>query len=141
MRRYIKLGGYKPYVRRKTPQALDAQLPWLRERFTAVRGNAQVLLRELRERGFKLGYSTLARVVKPWRDELVAQARATVRFETPPGQQMQVDFGELRVPIAGILMTVHLCVTTLGYSRRTYVVAFRGSCLSITRRRSSRFIR
>jgi transposase len=124
VRRYLKLGGYKPYVRRKTPRALDAQTAWLRERFTAVRGNAQVLLRELRERGVTLGYSTLARVVKPWREELLAQARATVRFETPPGQQMQVDFGELRVPIAGILTTVHLCVTTLGYSRRTYVRAF-----------------
>ena len=62
--------------------------------------------------------------MKPWREELLAKARATVRFETPPGQQMQVDFGALRVPIAGILMTVHLCVTTLGYSRRTYVKAF-----------------
>lgn len=124
VRRYLRLGGYKPYVRRRTPRALDEHLPWLRERFAAVRGNAEVLLRELHQRGVKLGYSTLARVVKPWREELLAKARATVRFETPPGQQMQVDFGALRVPIAGILMTVHLCVTTLGYSRRTYVKAF-----------------
>ena len=126
VRRYLKLGGYKPYVRRKTPGVLEPHLAWLRERFVAVRGNAQVLLRELRERGIALGYSTLARVVKPWREELAAQARATVRFETPPGQQMQVDFGELRVPSAGLLTAVHVCVMTLGYSRRTYVRAFLG---------------
>lgn len=124
VRRYLKLGAYKPYVRRKTPRVLDEHLPWLRERFAAVRGNAEVLLRELEQRGVKVGYSTLARVVKPWREELLAKARATVRFETPPGQQMQVDFGELRLSVAGILTTVHLCVTTLGYSRRTYVKAF-----------------
>ena len=126
VRRYLKLGGYKPYVRRKTPGVLEPHLAWLRERFVAVRGNAQVLLRELHERGVLLGYSTVARVVKPWRDELAAQARATVRFETPPGQQRQVDFGELRVAIAGLLTAVHVCVMTLGYSRRTYVRAFLG---------------
>jgi len=124
VRRYVRLGGYRPYVRRKTPRALQAELTWLKERFHAVRGNARVLLREAHERGLQIAYSTLARVCKPWRDELAAKARATVRFETPPGQQMQADFGELRVRIAGAMTLVHFCVLTLGYSRRTFVRAF-----------------
>ena len=124
VRRYVRLGGYQPYVRRKTPQAVQAELGWLKERFLAVHGNARVLLREARERGLAIAYSTLARVVKPWREELAARARATVRFETPPGQQMQADFGELRVHIAGAAVLVHFCVLTLGYSRRTFVRAF-----------------
>jgi transposase len=102
VRRYLRLGGYKPYVRRKKPRSLTAHLPWLKQRFHAVRGNARLLQRELAGRGVKLGYSTIARVVKPWREELAARARATVRFETPAGQQMQCDFGELRVQIAGV---------------------------------------
>jgi transposase len=124
VRRYLRLGGYRPYVRRKTPRGVLEHLAWLKERFLAVRGNARVLLREAQERGIQVAYSTLARVIKPWREELAARARATVRFETPPGQQMQADFGELRVPIAGVMTLVHFCVLTLGYSRRTFVRAF-----------------
>jgi transposase len=65
------------------------------------------------------------RAVAPWRRDLEAAARATVRFETPPGRQLQIDFGERRVEIAGEMVRVHLLVTTLGYSRRRYVRAFR----------------
>lgn len=53
------------------------------------------------------------------------QARATVRFETPPGHQLQIDFGERRIVIAGVPTKVFLFVATLGYSRRMHVRAFR----------------
>jgi hypothetical protein len=56
---------------------------------------------------------------------LAARAKATVRFETPPGKQMQIDFGEATVEIEGCKTKVHLFVATLGYSRRGFVVAFR----------------
>jgi ribonuclease VapC len=39
--------------------------------------------------------------VQRYRQELAAEARATVRFETPPGKQMQIDFGERLVEIGG----------------------------------------
>ena len=35
----------------------------------------------------------------PHRRLLAAEARATLRFETAPGRQMQIDFGEARAPI------------------------------------------
>ncbi len=60
------------------------------------------------------------------RRELAAEALATVRFETPPGRQLQIDFGEIRVCIEGEDRgKLHLFVATLGYSRRVYVRAFR----------------
>jgi hypothetical protein len=59
------------------------------------------------------------------RRELAAAALATVRFETPPGRQMQIDFGECGVTLGGERMRVFLFVATLGYSRRVYVRAFR----------------
>ena len=68
---------------------------------------------------------TIERAVAPLRQELQAEARASVRFETPPGQQLQIDFGEMRVPIGGEAVRVHLFVATLGYSRRPFVQAFR----------------
>ena len=46
-----------------------------------------------------------------------------MRFETPPGQQLQIDFGETRVWIGGEQLRVHLFVATLGYSRRLHVRA------------------
>src|SRR4051812_6884944 len=65
VRRYLRLGGYRPYVRRKTPRGVLEHLAWLKERFLAVRGNARVLLREAQQRGIQVAYSTLARVIKP----------------------------------------------------------------------------
>src|SRR3712207_8138969 len=54
-----------------------------------------------------------------------SEALATLRFETAPGEQLQIDFGELRVPIGDEMARVFLFVATLGYSRRIYVQPFR----------------
>ena len=55
------------------------------------------------------------------RRELAAEALATVRFETPPGRQLQIDFGQRRIVIGGEagqgvsvrgdarLLAAHLC--------------------------------
>jgi len=64
------------------------------------------------------------RALEPYRRELVAAAVATVRFETPPGKQLQVDFGEAVVTIAGQKVRVHFCVLTLGWCRRTFVAVW-----------------
>jgi transposase len=48
-----------------------------------------------------------------------------MRFETAPGKQMQIDFGERLVEIGGAKLRVYLFVATLGYSRRCHVRAFR----------------
>ena len=66
----------------------------------------------------------MERAVAPYRRLLEAEAKATVRFETPPGRQLQIDFGERRVPVADGTMRAHLFVATLGYSRRTYAKVF-----------------
>ena len=50
--------------------------------------------------------------------------RACVRFETRPGKQMQIDFGERLVEIGGVKTKAFLFVATLGYSRRLHVRAF-----------------
>jgi transposase len=65
------------------------------------------------------------RAVEPWRRQLRNAALATVRFETPPGRQLQADFGQCLVSIGGERVRVHLAVLTLGYSRRLLVRAFR----------------
>jgi hypothetical protein len=59
--------------------------------------------------------ATSARRPGPLRHALRAEARACVRFETPPGKQLQIDFGELGVVIAGERERVYLFVATLGW--------------------------
>ncbi len=56
--------------------------------------NAAVLFDEIRERGYTGGRSILWEFLHPLRSLL--EDRATVRFETPPGKQAQVDWGSFR---------------------------------------------
>jgi transposase len=86
--------------------------------------NAVVVHRLLRDQGRTLGLRTVQRAVAPVRQAQRAADVATVRVETAPGAQMQVDFGEKRVTIGGTAITVFLLVAVLSYSRRTFVKAF-----------------
>ncbi len=52
------------------------------------------------------------------------QDRATLRFETPPGRQMQIYFGEKRIEVARDRTKAFVFVATLGYLRRTDVQVF-----------------
>ena len=89
------------------------------------RGNCDVVRQELqREHGIEVSLRTVERAVAHLRREVLAQSVATVRYETPPGHQLQIDFGTVRVPVADEPLKVHLFVATLGYSRRTYVTLF-----------------
>jgi transposase len=125
VKRYVAAQGWSAYRRPKRPGVLAGLEGWLAERFRQHRGNADVVRQELaREHGLSVSLRTVERAVAPLRQGLRAEALATVRFETPPGRQLQIDFGELRVSIADEPVKVFLFVATLGYSRRSYVQAF-----------------
>jgi transposase len=100
--RPCKLDDYKGYLDARIEQARPRWIP------------ATVLLREIRERGYEGGITQL-------RDWLLAmkqpQPDPVVRFETPPGQQMQADFTHVRRGRDPLLALV----ATLGYSRASYV--------------------
>jgi transposase len=127
VQRYLAAGGWAAYRGPRRPSALAGHEAWLAERFRRHRGNADVVRQELAgELGVSVSLRTVERAVMHLRRELAAEALATVRFETPPGQQLQIDFGEVRVCIEGEDRgKLHLFVATLGYSRRVYVRAFR----------------
>ena len=126
VRKYLRQGGWQPYGKPCRNSVLDGQGEWLRQRFLAHRGNADVVRQELeREKGICVSLRTVERAVEQWRRELHNAILATVRFETPPGRQLQADFGQCLVGIGGERVRVHLAVLTLGYSRRLLVRAFR----------------
>src|SRR3954452_10058188 len=59
-----------------------------------AQGNAVVVQQELAERGRVVPLRTLQAILAPVRREQRASQLATVRFETEPGKQLQIDFGE-----------------------------------------------
>ena len=127
VRRYVREGHWTGYTRVRRTPVLAGLDGWLAERLARHGGNADVVRQDLAsERGVAVSLRTVERAVAPHRRRLLASALATVRFETRPGEQMQIDFGERRVVIGDEAVRVHLFVATLGYSRRVYVRAFRG---------------
>jgi transposase len=86
--------------------------------------NAVVVQRLLKERGAAVSVRTIERAVADIRRARRAAELATVRVESAPGDQLQIDFGQKRVRIAGTWVRVFLLVAVLSYSRRLFVKAF-----------------
>jgi transposase len=125
VRHWLAEGDWRPCASPSRSKKLDGLAEWLRERFHRHAGNADVVRQELaHEKAVIVSLRTVERAVAPLRRELMAAARATVRFETQPGEQLQIDFGERRVMIGGAAVKVFLFVATLGYSRRLHVRAY-----------------
>lgn len=126
VKRYLEAGGWRPFKKPARAKLLEGHEAWLRERLRRHRGNGDVVRQELAaELGIVASLRSVQRALEPYRQELAAEARACVRFETAPGQQLQIDFGERLVEIGGRKVKAFLFVATLGYSRRIHVRAFR----------------
>lgn len=78
--------------------------------------NAVVILREIEGDGYDGGSTILREYIAPKR--ALRPSRATVRFETKPGQQMQSDWGEIQATLGGVRVKVCFIVNELSYSRR-----------------------
>jgi len=123
VRTWTQRGRYGPRLPRPVVSCLDPFKDWLACRAAEVDYNATVLFRELRERGFPGSVIIVRRAVVPLR-KAASPPAATVRYETAPGAQAQVDFGQTRVWIGDHQEVVQLFVMTLGFSRRCFAVAF-----------------
>jgi transposase len=126
VRRYLRGGAAAEVQTRPRARRLDGDArAQARQLFASTaEGNAVVVQQELRTRGVEASVRTVQRAVQHEREQQRAAEVATVRFETAPGHQMQVDFGQKRVRIGGAEVMVHLLVAVLSYSRRIFVRAF-----------------
>jgi transposase len=100
--RACKLDPYKVYLSERIQQARPRWIP------------ATVLLREIGERGYGGGISQLKAWLAPLKR---TESEPVVRFETPPGKQMQTDFTHFRRGRDPLIALV----ATMGYSRASFV--------------------
>lgn len=124
VRDWLRCGANRTYAVPEKGTLLAEHLAWIRERFMAGVHNGDVIRQELLARSVVASLRTVNRVLWPLRRELVLTDRATIRFETPPGRQLQVDFGEKWLEIGGVPQKRYVFVATLGYSRRTFAMVF-----------------
>jgi transposase len=93
VRKYLRRGLEPPVYgpRHPKPTLIDPYADYLRGRLKAVPDlTARRLLREIQARGFTGSYTTVKSFVRDVRPPAVEGFEH--RFETPPGQQAQVDF-------------------------------------------------
>jgi len=100
--RAMKLDPFKEYLRGRVEAAKPHWIP------------AVVLLREIRELGYAGGLTQLKVFINPLKP---TEEDPVVRFETPPGEQLQADFTVIRRGREALLAFV----ATLGYSRASFV--------------------
>jgi transposase len=119
VRRYLREAPTVPQYGPRAPRStkLDPFKPYLLERIEAARPHwipAVVLHREIQEMGYPGGVTQLKDFINTWR---VGEPESVVRFETPPGKQMQADFTHIRRGRDPLIAFV----ATLGYSRMAWV--------------------
>jgi transposase len=121
VRTYIAKGLEPPTYKKRAsaPGVIDRFEPYLRERLAVYPAlTARRLFREIKERGFSGGYSVVRDRVRDFRPARSAGYEA--RFETPPGEQAQVDFARFEVEFVdepGVKRIVWLFSMVLGYCR------------------------
>ena len=100
-------------------------MDWLAARAPQVHYSARILFQELRgQRDYRGSYDTVKNAVRPLRAEATVASLTQLRFETAPGQQAQVDWGQVQVRFASGPAAVPVFVMTLGFSRRAWVEGY-----------------
>jgi transposase len=118
---YNHLKRTSPFPRRREKRVLklDAFKGYIRHRLESFDLPATVLHRELVEKGYEGGLTILREFIRPLKAEFIR--RVTERFETRPGQQAQLDWGECgQIEEDGQRKTLYVFVLVLGYSRMLY---------------------
>lgn len=124
IRKYLR-GKPEPVPRRRRTSKLDPfkeQIrAWINEDHLY---NCQTMFERLGPMGYQGGLTTLRLFVAPLRPPRRGRS-PVIRYETPPGAQMQLDWGEFCYEEAGVRRKLYGLTTVLAYSRMRFVVFFK----------------
>ena len=119
------LGQNKPQPFRGPDKSskLDEFKEYAENRYQDCALSAVRILDEIRRQGYTGSIQTLRRYLQSLRPSRRALQKMTVRFETPPGQQGQVDWGFAGrfADAAGRMINIYIFAMVLGFSRMMYV--------------------
>jgi transposase len=101
---------------------LEPYLAQVRELYFAKHLIGSRILREVEKLGYQGGGTALYTYLRGLR-QAQPSSKATMRFETGPGQQAQFDWSPYTVEIGGELRRLVVYGMTLGYSRRKHYTA------------------
>lgn len=116
------LNGYEPKKKKKVTKA--SKLDNFKETIIAkleIGCTSMAIFKFIQKEGYEGSYSLVADFVQKHKDE--QQRKATIRFETAPGLQAQVDWKENLKMVSknGELFEVNIFLMVLGYSRTKFV--------------------
>lgn len=109
-------------IRKKRPSKLDPHKDFIDMLLEEDNYSAALILEKLHERGCQCGYTIVKDYVSSKKKDL--NSKATIRFETVPGLQGQVDWGffeNYRVYEDGEYQKLYRFLMILGYSRNRYI--------------------
>lgn len=114
--RAVQRGGAPQRQGKRAGSKLDPYKPMVDGLLSEEVWNAVVVLREIQAEGYTGGVTILREYIQPKR--VMRAGKATVRFETAPGEQLQTDWGEIVTKVAGQPTKVYFIVNELCFSRR-----------------------
>ena len=120
VRKYLRSGKIPQYHRNPPGSLMDKFVPLVRDMIDRDNLSAVRIHEELQKRGFEGSYSLVKKHCRSLRKD--RQILAVYRYETDPGKQSQVDFGEFGyINMDGKRRKLYAFSMILGYSRMRYV--------------------
>ena len=123
IRKYINQSTLPEYPKRKgkvKKRKLEDYENYLLQRLKEGTTNCVVLLEEITSMGYQGKMTILRDFIKEYRQK--PNKQSSIRFETPPGVQAQMDWAELGEHfIDGKFKRLYVFVLILGYSRMKYM--------------------
>lgn len=120
IRKWLDQGIPLKYHRKVSqPVKLEPFKEYIRHRMDEGCLNAVVIFDEVKAKGYTGKMTTLRNYMRPIRP--IVSAKATERYETLPGEQAQVDWGQFTVHWNGKAKRIYAFVMVLGFSRMIYL--------------------
>lgn len=123
IRNILRSAAPKPFKTPARSSTLDPFKQYLATRFLEHQLSAVRLLAEIQAQGYSGSVYPIRDFIRSLRSQIKVERKLTVRFETPPGKQAQVDWADCgsHLDHAGRRHKVYAFRMILGYSRAEFV--------------------
>jgi len=123
VRRALREPAPQPFRVPERRSKVDQFRDYIRNRYQECALSAVRITEEIRAMGYSGSVDTVRRIVRTLREPARLQEKLTVRFETPPGHQAQVDWASVGrfKNQEGKIVPIYVFVMVLGFSRHMYI--------------------